>query len=164
MARDMTIFVDDDQKAYHIYASEENGTTQIAELTDDYLSHTGKYVRVFPKRYMEAAAVFKRNGKYYFIGSDCTGWKPNAARSAVASSIWGPWEELGNPCRGKDSNITFEGQSTYVLKVQHGRPDSYIFMADVWRPDNAIDGRYIWLPITFKNDKPIIQWKKEWNF
>lgn len=164
MARDMTIFVDDDQKAYHIYASEENGTTQIAELTDDYLSHTGKYVRVFPKRHMEAAAVFKRNGKYYFIGSDCTGWKPNAARSAVASSIWGPWEELGNPCRGKDSNITFEGQSTYVLKVQHGRPDSYIFMADVWRPDNAIDGRYIWLPITFKNDKPIIQWKKEWNF
>lgn len=163
MARDMTIFVDDDNKAYHIYSSEENGTTQIAELTDDYLSYTGKYIRVFPKRYMEAPAVFKRNGKYYFIGSDCTGWKPNAARSAVATSIWGPWEELGNPCRGLDSEITFEGQSTYVLKVSN-KPDLYIFMADVWRPNDAIDGRYIWLPITFKNDKPLIQWKSEWKY
>ena len=46
MARDMTIFIDDDGKAYHIYASEDNLTLHIAELTDDYLRHTGLYVRV----------------------------------------------------------------------------------------------------------------------
>lgn len=73
MARDMTIFVDDDGKAYHIYSSEENGTTHIAELTDDYQGHTGRYVRVFPGRFMEAPAICKRAGKYYFIGSGCTG-------------------------------------------------------------------------------------------
>ena len=28
MARDMTIFIDDDGKAYHIYASEDNLTLQ----------------------------------------------------------------------------------------------------------------------------------------
>jgi hypothetical protein len=163
MTRDMTIFMDDDNKAYHIYSSEENGTTQIAELTDDYLSYTGKYKRVFLKRYMEAPTLFKRNGKYYFIGSGCTGWKPNAARSAVAASIWGPWKELGNPCRGADSEITFGGQSTYVLKV-HNKPDLYIFMADVWRPENAIDGRYIWLPVTFGEDRPLIFWENEWSY
>jgi len=46
MSRDMTIYVDDNGKAYHIYASEENQTIQIAELTDGYMSHTGRYVRI----------------------------------------------------------------------------------------------------------------------
>jgi hypothetical protein len=40
MARDMTLFVDDDGKAYHIYSSEENSTTQLSLLTDDYLWRT----------------------------------------------------------------------------------------------------------------------------
>ena len=84
MSRDMTIFVDDDGKAYHIYSSEENSTTHIAELTPDYTGHTGKFVRAFPGRFMEAPAIFKHKGKYYFIASGCTGWAPNAARSAVA--------------------------------------------------------------------------------
>ena len=35
MSRDMTLYVDDDQKAYHIFSSEENKTLHIAELTDD---------------------------------------------------------------------------------------------------------------------------------
>ena len=30
MARDMTLFVDDDGTAFHIYASEDNGTLQIS--------------------------------------------------------------------------------------------------------------------------------------
>lgn len=48
MSRDMTLFVDDDGKAYHIYSSEDNLTLQIAELSDDYLGHTGRYIRIFP--------------------------------------------------------------------------------------------------------------------
>jgi hypothetical protein len=48
MARDMTLFVDDDGKAYHIYSSEENLTLHIAELSDDYTQHTGRYIRVEP--------------------------------------------------------------------------------------------------------------------
>ena len=49
---------------------------------------------------MEAPAIFKHKGKYYFIASGCTGWAPNAARSAVAKNIAGPWTELKNPCVG----------------------------------------------------------------
>ncbi|MCC5691552.1 hypothetical protein LH484_26610, partial [Klebsiella pneumoniae] len=47
MARDMTLYVDDDGKAYHIFSSEENKTLHIAELSDDYTSHTGKFSRVY---------------------------------------------------------------------------------------------------------------------
>lgn len=162
MARDMNLFVDDDGTAYHIYSSEENSTTHISKLTDDYLSYSGRYVRVFPGRYMEGGALFKRNGKYYFIASDCTGWAPNAARSAVADAIFGEWKELGNPAIGKDSELTFHSQSTFVLKVQ-GKKDSYIYLGDRWTPDNPIDGRYIWLPIKFENNAPKLYWHDQWS-
>lgn len=163
MARDMNLFVDDDGAAYHIYSSEENSTLQISRLTDDYLSYAGQYFRVFSGRYMEGATLFKRDGKYYIIASDCTGWTPNAARSAVSDQIFGNWKELGNPCTGEGSELSFHSQSTYVLPVQ-GKKDLFIFMGDRWTPDNPIEGQYVWLPITFKADKPVIHWYDQWNY
>lgn len=162
MSRDMTLYVDDDGKAYHIYSSEENLTIQIAELTDDYTGYTGKYVRVDPSGLNEAPAIFKHGGKYYMVTSGCTGWAPNEARLHVADNILGPWTRLPNPCRGENAELTFLGQSTYILPVQ-GMEDTFIFMADLWKPENPIDGRYIWLPITFGPDGlPIIEWQEEW--
>lgn len=163
MARDMTIFVDDDGKAYHIYSSEGNSTLHIAELSDDYTKHTGRYVRVFEGRFMEAPAICKRNGKYYLIMSGCTGWWPNAARSAVASDIFGPWKELKNPCVGKKAGSTFGGQSTYILPIAN-KKGQFIFMADIWKPDNAIDGRYLWLPMKWEGDQIRIEYEPEWKY
>lgn len=161
MARDQTIFVDDDNKAYHIFSSEDNLTIHIAELTDDYLNHTGRYTRVAAGGQNEAPTIFKRDGIYWMITSGCTGWSPNAARLFKANCIWGPWTQLGNPCIGDNANTTFDGQGTYILKIDD--KDNYIFMADKWRPDNPIDGRYIWLPIQFKDNQPFIEWKDSWN-
>lgn len=164
MARDMTLFVDDDGTAFHVYASEDNGTLQISQLSDDYLRPAGKYIRVFPGRFNEAPALMKWRGRYFLFTSDCTGWAPNPARLASAPSIWGPWEELGNPCIGHGAQIanTFESQSTYILPVA-GRADAFIFMADRWRPQNAIDGRYVWLPIVFRHEVPMIAWHATWD-
>ena len=53
----------------------------------------------------------------------------------------------------KDRNPLFLG----VLK------GSFIFMADIWRPQNAIDGRYMWLPIQFDGDQIKLEWKDEWK-
>lgn len=163
MSRDMTLFVDTDGKAYHIYSSEENLTLQIAELTDDYLGHTGRYIRLFPGGHNEAPAVFKKEDTYWMIASGCTGWEPNEARMFSAPSIWGPWKQEGNPCVGKDAGKTFGGQSTFVLPVA-GTNDTFIFMADVWRPKSLMDSRYIWLPVRFGVDgKPIIEWQSRWR-
>ena len=84
--------------------------------------------------------------------------------SGVADSMLGPWKSLGNPCRGTPQQVskTFDSQSTYVLPIA-GQPDAFIFMGDRWRPNNAIDGRYIWLPIQWEGDKPAISWLPEWN-
>jgi hypothetical protein len=164
MARDLTLFVDDDGAAYSIYSSEGNGTLHISLLSDDFLAPAGKYVRVLPGRFNEAPAMLKWRGRYFLFTSDCTGWEPNAARLLAADSIWGPWEELGNPCIGDGPQIanTFGSQSTFVLPVQ-GRADTFIFMADRWNPQNAIDGRYVWLPIEFQHGVPAIAWQDAWR-
>jgi hypothetical protein len=164
MARDMTLFVDDDGTAYHIHSSENNQTLHIAELTSDYQGFTGKYTRALEGKANEAPAIFKRNGKYYLISSGTTGWKPNPARLAVADHLFGPWQELGDPCRGSDDQVktTFWSQSTYILPVA-GKKDAFIYMGDRWTPENAIDGRYIWLPIQFENQKPILRWFESWD-
>jgi len=162
MFRDMTIFQDDNGKAYLICASEENLTIHISELTDDYLSFTGKWSRIFPGGHNEAPTMCKVNGKYYLITSGCTGWDPNAARSAVADSIWGTWTSLGNPCVGREAETTFQSQGTHILPVQ-GKKGAFIFLADRWTPRNPIDGGYIWLPLSFENGKPIIRWYAQWD-
>ena len=162
MARDMTVFVDDDGKAYHVFSSEENFTLQLAELSPDYLSHTGKFIRIYVGQQTEAPALFKKNGTYYMVGSGCTGWAPNPARWFKASFIWGPWTFMGNPCEGPGANITYGGQSTHVLPAP-GKKGEFIFMADKWEPKNAIDGRYLWLPIMFEGEKIKINWQDEWD-
>jgi len=96
------------------------------------------------------------------LGSGCTGWAPNAARWFIANSIWGPWTYHGNPCQGSEAELTFKGQSTYLLPVE-GKKDAFIFMADLWKPENAIDGRYLWLPVTFKGDDIQINWLDKWD-
>ena len=67
-----------------------------------------------------------------------------------------------NPAIGDDSETTFHSQSTYILPVQ-GRENTFIFMADRWKPQNAIDGRYVWLPIEFENGLPVLKWVDEWD-
>lgn len=163
MARDMTLFVDDDGKAYHLYASEENSTLHVSLLSEDYQSHSGTCVRLFTGRFMEAPAMFKKDGNYYLIMSGCTGWAPNAGRSAVASSVWGPWEELGNPFVGTDAELSFHSQSTFVLPVHRGQETRFIYLGDRWTPQNAIDGRYIWLPVRFEKERFVIEWKDQWH-
>ncbi len=106
--------------------------------------------------------------KYYFLASGCTGYAPNAARSAVADSIWGPWKELGNPCVGTNPTNglgpekTFGAQSTFILPVQ-GREDAFIAMFDIWRVENQIDARHAWLPMRFDDAGFKIEWMDEWD-
>lgn len=162
MSRDMTLFKDDDGKAYHVYSSEENRTLYISLLTDDYLQPSGTFTRNFIDQSREAPAVFKRNGKYYILSSGCTGWDPNQAELAVAESIMGEWTVIGDPCSGKDADMTYYGQSTYVLPVA-GKADAYIAMFDRWNKTDLINSRYLWLPVKFDGETIDIAWQDKWN-
>jgi sucrose-6-phosphate hydrolase SacC (GH32 family) len=160
MSRDMTVFKDDNGKAYLIYASENNNTTQICLLSADYLSPTKKYIRILENQRREAPAMFKHEEKYYLITSLCSGWDPNAATYAIADSVMGEWKQQGNPCIGKDSAITFNSQSTYVLPLEN-KNGSFIFLADKWNKLDLEDSRYLWLPLHINNGKVEIKWADE---
>jgi hypothetical protein len=162
-ARDMTIFQDDDGKAYHFFSSESNATMHICLLSDDYLSHTTIVKRILISQSREAPAVIKYNRKYYLITSGCTGWSPNPALYATADSVLGEWHQNENPCIGDNAHITYGVQSTYIQPVP-GKKDAYIFLADKWNKTNLPDSRYVWLPMIMKDNKPQIEWKDQWNF
>lgn len=162
MSRDMTVYIDDDGRAYHITSSQENLTLLISELTNDYLDYTGRYVMVAPGGQNEAPCIFKHNGRYWLICSGCTGWAPNEARMFTADNIWGPWHQLSSPFMGvatgyhdMPAHKTFGAQGTYIMKA--GK--EFVFMADIWNPRHLSQSLHLWLPISF-NEKgtPVIKW------
>lgn len=152
MLRDMTLYKDDDGKAYLIYSSEYNNTMHVCLLSDDYLTPTKTYTRILEDKGREGPAIFKNKGKYFLITSGCTGWSPNAASYAVADHIMGPWTIRENPCKGPDAEVSFFSQGTFVLPVVN-KPGTFIFMADRWNKTDLEKSSYLWLPIRIINDK-----------
>jgi hypothetical protein len=152
MSRDMTLFTDEDGAAYHVYSSRENYDMRIARLSDDYLSVT-------------TADSLIAKGKYYLITSACTGWAPNKASLYTSTAIFGPWKRLGNPMRGENADLTFGGQSTYVLPMpgKKGKKGDLIFIADRWNPKDLKDSRYLWLPVEWQEEAVTIPWKDNWD-
>ena len=161
-SRDMTVFKDDDDKAYIFHSSEWNKTLYAGELSADYQNTIGNFTRNFVDASREAPAVFKRQGKYYCLTSGCTGWEPNEAQYAVAENVLGPWKVVGNPCLGPDADKTFFAQSAFVFPVA-GEGDAYIAMFDRWNKEDIGASRYVWLPIRFEGDRMIIEWLDEWD-
>lgn len=162
MSRDQTLFADDDGRAYHIFSSEENATMYISLLSEDYLSHSDRYKRIFIGESREAPAVMKLQDSYYLLTSGCTGWDPNEAMYAVSDSMFGEWKNMGNPCVGEGSDITFGAQSTFMLPLGEDG-DQFVFMADRWNKLDLEDSRYVWLPGSFRGDRMEISWQDKWT-
>ena len=72
MCRDMTLFRDEDGSTWHVFASEDNATLHVAELTPDCLDYTGRWWRMAEQSFTEAPAIFKHDGWYHLIGSGQT--------------------------------------------------------------------------------------------
>lgn len=162
--RDMTLFMDDDGIAYHIYSSESNSVMHFSQLDDDFLHYTGRYTRNFLGRWQEAPMLMKHKGLYYLMNSGCYGWLPCPAHGAWAKNIMGPWFEFDNPCRGEDLH-THTGPGT-TFDCQGACPffangKQYV-MLDRWNMKDFIDSRYVWLPVEFHDDNTFtVTWQDE---
>lgn len=108
------------------------------------------------------------DGTYYWYGAHkVAGEVGNRAQVGVpvyASTPFGPWTDLGNPVRGTPADVatTFGAQSAFVLPAP-GHPGQFLLMADRWNPQNAIDERYVWLPIVWEGDRPTVRWVAQWR-
>ncbi len=166
---DFSMFKDESGDLYHLTVRKPDKTFVIGKMDEDYYYPKGEYLAcdgIAP--HTEAPVVIKKDGKYHLLGSGSSGWKPNAARSYTTDRLSGKWTYHGNPCKGINSfdhigaDSTFGGQSTCILQVQ-GIKNAYIAMFDIWKPENPVNGRYIWLPIEFISGKMSVSWYDSWS-
>lgn len=146
-SRDMTVY-NDGGTAYLISATRVNADLNIYKLTSDFLGIDSLIQTLWVGQYREAPAMFKRGSTYFLITSGATGWDPNQAKYATASSITGTWSALTN----FGDSTTYGSQSTYVIPVQGSSTTSYLYMGDRWAGawSGAVnDSKYVWLPLSF---------------
>ena len=143
MARDDSLFKDDDGKAYFMASANNNQDMIIYQLADDYLSIKSQVVTVFAGKQREAPAMFKQGGRYYLITSAATGWDPNQAQYASATNIAGPWSSLTNLGDG----TTYDTQSAFVIPYVGSQATTYVFAGDRWQDPDLVSSKYIWIPI-----------------
>lgn len=146
MSRDCTLFVDDDETAYFISAGRNNADTILYRLTEDYLAIDEQVRVLWPGQYREAAAVFKRQGRYYMLSSGCTGWEPNQGKYAVSDSLTGRWSAL----RDFGDHNTYRSQPAFVLPL--GPEGPFLYVGDRWDAQNYANSIYVFLPLIFLED------------
>gem|GEM_PF-4799434 len=59
----------------------------------------------------------------------------------------------------KNAGLKFAGMEKTLYFCSQQKPN---LLADVWRPRRPIDAKYIWLPITFSDGKPVVRWQEQW--
>ena len=159
MARDDTLFKDDDGKAYFVAAARENADLIVYQLTDDYLGVARQLVTLWPGSYREAPAVFKHAGTYFLVTSGATGWEPNQAKYATARSMQGPWSAL----RNLGGAITFDTQPTYVLPVRGASTNTFVYAGDRWKDPDLGSSKYIWLPLAVSGTTLSLSFEEAWR-
>ncbi len=168
MVRDCTVYQDRDGEAYFIYdrqdiKEQENRCLYIVKLSEDYCSFTPEYQRIDAAYRREAASLVYHDGYYFMVTSALTSWRPNQARYYRARHLFGPWEDMGDPCLGDETQTTFRSQSTYIFRVE-GKEQLYIHMAERHNTDNFLLCSYIWLPVQFHEDHTLsLLYRKQWK-
>jgi beta-xylosidase len=161
-SRDIGQFVDDDGSAYLLFEDRPHGL-HIAKLSGDYLT-VEKDVHLFPKSRggdLEGGALVHYNGLYYVVGSQLSGWAPNANKYATAQNLEGPWSDFQDIA--PPSVKTYGSQSTMLLKVVGTKTTTVIFMGDLWKPSTQWDSRYLWMPLEIGGGKLTLPAPKPWT-
>lgn len=159
MSRDDTLFKDDDGKAYFLSAANENADLVLYELSEDYLSVARQVTILWAGAKREAPAMFKHDGRYYLITSGCTGWDPNQAQYATATSTGGPWSARTNIGNG----TTYDTQSTFVIPIRGTEATTYVYVGDRWQDPDLVSSKYIFLPLKLNGTSLSLDYYDAWQ-
>ena len=162
-SRDIGMYFEPDtKKAYIGYAADHvNRTIRMVELSADYLSTTTNDVDI--EAHCEGPGILKKDGNFYLLTSQCSGWTPNPGTYYTASSVMGPYTSQGSPFIGDAGNNSFNSQPCFIFKIP-GYKDAYLYMGDRWNGSGRAESQYVFLPITITADgKMEIHWRNEWD-
>lgn len=159
MVRDDNLFQDDDGTAYFICTTRGNADVAIFKLTDDYLDVEEHVVTLWPDQYREGPTLFKKDGLYYMLTSQCTGWAPNIGQYATAKSLKGPWSnriQFGG-------QKTLDTQMTCVLPVSGEVNTTYVYCGDRWSDPGLVESKQILLPLKFEGENLFLDYYDSWK-
>lgn len=163
---DMSMFKDDDGTAYLCYVSWAKGTNAqhgIYRMSADYLTPE-KRIYLWDIGHREAPHLFKRNGVYYY-GTSETAWIDSTGTTYYsAKNLEGPWTTAA-PMLTPGSDNSWDSQCDFVFPIQGRRGTVYMFAGDRWikDPEHGRNGSYVWLPMEFEGDKPILNYHQDWE-
>lgn len=159
MSRDDNLFVDDDDKAYFVSATNHNADLIIYELTDDYLDVKTQVITLWRGGYREAPVIIKKDGVYFLFSSGCTGWEPNQGQYAYATSLKGPWSNRINIA----NKMTYDTQPTCILPIRGTEGTTYVYIGDRWQDPSLAESKTIMLPLTFNGTDVRMNYYHKWS-
>ena len=163
---DMSMFEDDDGRAYLAYVSWAVGTNAqhgIYRMSDDYMT-LEKRMYLWDVRGREAPHIFKRNGIYYY-GTSKTAWVDSTGtKYYMAKNLEGPWSEARD-LKTPGSTNSWDTQVDFVFPIRGTKGTVYMFAGDRWLKDIAKgrNGDYVWLPMAFDGDLPVVKYAQDWD-
>jgi len=154
---DMGVYQEKDGTGYVLIHGGE-----IYKLSDNYQSIISKVQSQITSGF-ESPTMFKKNGIYYFIGSNLTSWERNDNYYYTATAINGPWTFQG--LIAPIDKLTWNSQTTYVFPVEGSKDTTYLFMGDRWSfPKQASAATYVWQPLTVSGQQiSISQFQEKWQ-
>lgn len=169
---DISVFKDDDGKAYYLYELNDNrnGSNKFSlgfsRMTSDYLG-LEKRMQQWSDGDREASMMMKDHGIYYYLTSKMIYVDPSETQYFTAPSIEGPWTKNLVPiiAPGNTRRDSWSTQCDYVFAFKGTEDTVQMYCGDRWkRLEPARSGDYVWLPITFSpRDSVIIDYYQDWE-
>ena len=112
-SRDQSLFIDDDNTAYLLSATNMNNDINIYKLDESWTKPILLVNTICKGLHRETPAIIKKDGEYYFFTSKASGWYPSQTVYTSATDLaseWTPVREIGN-------NSTFDAQFNSISMV-----------------------------------------------
>lgn len=112
-SRDQSLFIDDDNTAYLLSATNTNSDINIYKLDDSWTKPIELVNTICKGLHRETPAIIKKDGEYYFFSSKASGWYPSQTMYTSTTDLAGEW----TPVREIGNNTTFDAQFNRISKV-----------------------------------------------
>lgn len=178
LSGDHDLFEDDDGTVYLIYSAHDftrkagkhkEAVITVERLSDDMLSSTMESRRIDAEGIpCEAPAMFKRDGRYYFMFDRWTdrGPRGSGARVYTADSPMGPYTYHGNVNRHPGGTPIIKAQQNTVAPIETPDGTVYIWVGDRWKSGPTMGEAFqFWVPLSFRDDGTIepFTFVEEWT-